>query len=137
MRYTEKYSYRYQLDLRRGVPMQIVESKITIDELNKMSEKMFNRLVKAVVDIEKGIMVVDAELHSDEEELLLEQGSLQQNLWGINIHPDVKGEGWIVFDSMINLRPSFGNRSRGVDNPQVREKIISIVTKLVEKNDNT
>ena len=73
-------------------------------------------------------------LHADEEELLLEDSSRQKNLWEINIHPDMMGtEDWIEFDSMINLRPAAGNRSRGVDNPQLREKIKNIVNKLVKK----
>jgi len=118
--------------LLKDLTMQIVDTKITVDELKTMSKKMFSGLVKAVVDIEKEIMVVDAEVHADEESLLLENESQQENLWGINIYPDKVGhEDWIEFDSMINLRPSFGNSSRGVDDPQVREKIIKIVTKLV------
>lgn len=98
-----------------------------------MAEKMFGNLVKAVVDIEKGTMAVDAELHADEEQLLLENGSEQANLWGINIYPETKDENWIEFDSMINLRPSQKNRSRGVDSEETRKKIIEIVNKLVLK----
>ena len=113
--------------------MKLVNKNITLIELKEMSEKTFNKLVKAVVDIEKKIMVVDAELHADEEDYLLnEEESEQQNLWGINLYPqNFKQEGWIEFDSMINLRPSFGNKSRSVDNPEVREKIINIVNRLV------
>lgn len=112
--------------------MKIVSEKISVEELRKMSEKMFGGLVKAVVDIEKEIMVVDASLHADEEQLLLEEGSAQEFLWGINLYPDKFGElGWIVFDSMINLRPSQGNRSRGVENSLIQEKIKKIVNKLV------
>lgn len=94
---------------------------------------MFGRLVKAVVDIEKEIIVVDAELHADQEELLLEMGSEQKNLWGINLYPDKYNKDWIEFDSMINVRPSWGNRSRSVEDPLIQEKIITIVSKLVEK----
>lgn len=95
---------------------------------------MYGELVKAVVDIDKQIMVVDAELHADEESLLLDEGSEQEHLWGINLHPSkIPNEDWIEFDSMINLRPSSGNRSRSVDNPEIRKKIISIVNKLVNK----
>jgi hypothetical protein len=95
---------------------------------------MFGNLVKAVVDIEKGIMAVNAELHSDEEALLLENGSKQENLWGINIYPDFFGQDdFIEFDSMINLRPSQNNRSRGVDNPDIRKKILEITSKLILK----
>lgn len=114
--------------------MQIVKDKISIDELKKMSEKMFARLVKAVVDIEQEIMVVDAELHVDEEELLLDNGSSQDNLWGINIHPDkLLNENWIEFDSMINIRPFVGNKTRGIEDEQIRKKIVTIVSKLVAR----
>jgi hypothetical protein len=114
--------------------MQIVKTNISIDELKKMSEKMFERLVKAVVDIEQEFMVVDASLHADEEKLLLDQGSKQDNLWGINIHPDDFPNGdWIEFDSMINIRPALGNRSRSVESEKRRKKIITIVNRLVVK----
>lgn len=93
---------------------------------------MFDNLVKAVVDIEKEIMVVDAGLHADEEEFLLQNDSEQKNLWGINLYPEHFGtEKFIVFDSMINLRPSEGNRSRSVDNPLIQSTIKRIVFKLV------
>ena len=113
--------------------MQLVKDTITIDELKKMSEKMFGRIVKAVVDIEKEIMVVDAEMHADEEEFLLEQGSEQNNLWGINFHPFETGDSFVEFDSMINMRPSFGNRSRSVENPAIQKIIIELVNKLVKR----
>ncbi|MFH0969155.1 MAG: DUF5674 family protein [Patescibacteria group bacterium] len=114
--------------------MKIVEKNITIDELKEMSRKMFGNLIKAVVDIKKGIMAVDAELHSDEEALLLENSSKQENLWGINIYPELFGkDDFIEFDSMINLRPSQNNRSRGVDNPEIRKKILEITNKLISK----
>lgn len=111
--------------------MQIVTDTISLEELKKMSEKMHNNIVKAVVDLEKGIMVVDADMHADEELLLLEEESRQEDLWGINIHPYNSRDKWIEFDSMINLRPSFGNRSRGVDNPVIQERIKQLVDKLV------
>lgn len=114
--------------------MKIVNEKISIAELKVMSEKMFDGLVKAVVDLEREIMVVDATMHADEEHLLLEEGSKQENLWGINIYPDkIDNQRWIAFDSMINIRPSWGNKTRGIDNPQIQEKIKKIVTKLVTK----
>jgi len=121
-----------------------LDTKISVVELEKMSEKMFGRLVKAVVDVEKEIMVVDASMHVDQEVVLLENGSKQENLWGINLHPSEfglssealakdGGEGWIEFDSLINLRPSQGNRSRSVDDPKIQEKIKKIVNRLVKE----
>lgn len=100
-------------------------------ELKVMAEGRFGNLVKAVVDVERGIMAVDGELHADEEGLLLENGSLQENLWGINLYPDLEGPDRIEFDSVINIRPSQGNRSRGVDDPALRERIVQAVAGLM------
>lgn len=99
-----------------------------------MAENMFGDLVKAVVDINSKIMAVDAELHADQEKVLLENGAKQENLWGINLYPDsYNEEDFIEFDSMINLRPSWGNTSRGVDDKNIQNKIIEIVNNLVTK----
>ena len=113
--------------------MKLVTDTISFTELENMAKAKFGDLVKAVVDVEKEIMVVDGELHSDEEALLLEKGSKQENLWGINLYPREKEENWIEFDSVINLRPASGNRSRGVDNPEIKEKIAQIIHKLVKR----
>jgi len=76
-------------------------------------------------------MAVNAELHSDEEQILLENGSTQNNLWGINLYPEKFGtDNFVEFDSMINLRPSQNNRTRGVDDPRVQDLIKNIVDKL-------
>ena len=98
---------------------------------------MYGNLVKAVVDVEKEIMAVDAELHADEEKILLEQGSKQNNLWGINLYPEMTGEDFIEFDSMINLRPAQGNRSRSVDDIEMQAKIKKIVNKLTSNGLST
>jgi hypothetical protein len=76
-------------------------------------------------------MVVDADLHADQEAELLATGSKQTDVWGINLYPELPEGEWTEFDSMINLRPSFGNRSRGVDDPQIRGKITALVWDLV------
>jgi hypothetical protein len=113
--------------------MKIIKEKIKLAELEKMAASMLGNLVKAVVDIKKEIMVIDAELHSDEEAMLLKEGSEQENIWGINIYPELPGESRIEFDSMINLRPRSGNRTRSIENNEVRIKIISIVDRLIEE----
>ena len=113
--------------------MKIIDTEITMQELQKMAHEMFGKMVKAVVDIEKEIMAVDAELHADEEAYLLENGSQQKNLWGINLYPEISGDDFIEFDSMINLRPAQGNRSRGVEDVKTQEKIRFIVDTLVKR----
>jgi hypothetical protein len=109
------------------------ENKISRTELQKMAEKMFGGLVKAVVDVEKEIMAIDAPMHADQEAELLKKGSKQVDLWGINLYPEKVGEDFIEFDSVINLKPTQGNRSRGIDNSKIRKKIIEIVKSLVKK----
>lgn len=113
--------------------MRIIKNQIKIDELKQNAQNMFGNLVKAVVDIESKCIAVFGELHSDEEALLLSKGSQQENLWGINIYPNLEKEKRIEFDSMINLRPSQGNMSRGVDDLKVKEKIIKIVNNLIRE----
>ena len=113
--------------------MKIIDKEITIQELRKMAQETFGNMVKAVVDVKKEIMAVDAELHADEEAYLLENGSDQRNLWGINLYPEVSGDDFIEFDSMINLRPAQGNRSRGVEGAKTQEKIRLIVSTLVTR----
>ena len=113
--------------------MKIIKNKITRKELKEMAEKMFGNLVKGVVDVKKEILVVDGELHADEETLFLSQDSKQENLWGINLYPDLTGDDWIEFDSMINIKPALGNRSRGIDDKTIQQKIIDIVNKRIEK----
>ncbi len=113
--------------------MKIVTDTIAIDEIKVMAARLFGNMVKAVVDIERGIIAVDAELHSDLEALLLDNGSKQKNLWGINIYPEQGGDDFVEFDSMINLKPGQSNKSRGVEDEAVRKKIIGIVAKKVKK----
>ena len=113
--------------------MKLIDKFITFDELKKMSSRMFGALVKAVVDVKKEVMVVDAALHADEEAYLLKLDSKQDDLWGINLYSDMKRDDFIEFDSMINVRPRLNNYSRGVEDEKIRQKIIKIVKKLVKK----
>ncbi|MBI2094504.1 MAG: hypothetical protein HYT88_07285 [Candidatus Omnitrophica bacterium] len=113
--------------------MQIISESLVMDDLKRMATASFGNLVKAVVDVDRGLLAVDAELHSDLEALLLNDGSKQKNLWGINIYPEMQAEEFIEFDSMINMRPSQGNRSRGIDDGAIRKKIIEIIAKKIKR----
>ncbi|MFA5389769.1 MAG: DUF5674 family protein [Candidatus Omnitrophota bacterium] len=113
--------------------MEIIAGALELSRLKEMAANGFGRLVKAVVDIDRELLAVDAELHSDLEALLLENGSKQKSLWGINLYPEMEGgEDFIEFDSVINMRPSENNRSRGIENKDTREKIIEIVNKRIK-----
>lgn len=113
--------------------MKIV-AEITLNELKEMLPNFFGDMVKAVVDVERKLVALDAQLHVDLEQLLLEGGSKQSDLWGINFYPDFFGsENFVEFDSMINVRPSHGNSSRNVENEEIRKKIIEITTKAIQQ----
>lgn len=113
--------------------MKILDKIILIDELKKIAADTFGYMVKAVVDVERMLIAIDAELHSDLEAMLLEDGSKQKDLWGINFYPDIKGENFVEFDSMINLRPSQCNMTRGVGSKDIQKKIFNVVNKWVEQ----
>lgn len=76
-------------------------------------------------------MVVDADLHADQESYLIRNGSKQENLWGINIYPNKEGGDMIEFDSMINLRPSQGNNTRGVESLEIQKLILDLVNRKI------
>lgn len=111
--------------------ISIIHKTITVSELKSPAKQSFGNFVKAVIDINKKIIAIGGNLHADEEAELIKNGSKQENLWGINIYPELSNPDRIEFDSMINIRPSIGNMSRGVDNPSIQEQIRSIVNKLI------
>ena len=111
--------------------MKLIDTTITKKSLHEMAKASFGNFVKAVIDSKKAIMVIDASLHADEETYLLSHGSIQQDLWGINLYPEFDGEDFIEFDSMINVRPGQGNMTRGIDDARIQRKIRSIIGQLV------
>lgn len=112
--------------------IRIIHTPIAREELRALAKQQFGDFVKAVVDVERGIMAIGGELHADEEAMLLDGGSAQRNLWGVNLYPDLPSDRWVEYDSLINVRPSQANRSRNVEDPVLREKIAGVVAKLVQ-----
>jgi hypothetical protein len=110
-----------------------VEEPIAIDDVRRLVPGRFRDFVKGVVDLRRGVMLIDADMQADQQAALLAEGSDQRDLWGINLYPQLEGPDWLEFDSMINLRPSFGNRSRGVDDDGTREAISTLVSTLVRR----
>jgi len=111
--------------------IRILRKPIPLSDVLALAKDQFGDMVKAAVDIERRVLAIGGELHSDEEALLLEDGSKQEHLWGINIYPEKPLEERIEFDSMINIRPSQNNRSRGVENPDIRARILQIVGDMI------
>jgi hypothetical protein len=115
-------------DIMRRVTEQ---NPITREELRALARSRFGDMIKGVVDLGRAILLLDADLHADQEAALLSEGARQADLWGINLYPDVAGDDWLEFDSMINLRPSFGNRSRGIDDAATRAAVAAFIERVV------
>ena len=113
--------------------MIILKDRLTVNQLSEMAAELYVDMIKAVADVRLGILAIDAELHSDLEQLLLENGSLQDDLWGINIYPEVEGDDFIEFDSLINIRPRQNNRSRNVEDESIQLRIREIVNNFVSR----
>jgi hypothetical protein len=107
--------------------MKLIADAISERECLAGIEPLEGGLVKGVVDVARGILALDADMHADLEQYLLEHGSLRENLWGINLYPGLARTDWLEFDSMINIRPRQGNRSRTVEDPVLQQKIRELV----------
>ncbi len=109
----------------------VVDRKIDPVDLARLTGAFFEDMVKYVVDIEKGRAAVGGELHADAEQILLQEGSLQSDLWGANYYPGRGREGCIEYTSLINIRPSQGNRAMEIMDPAIRERVRALTFALI------
>ena len=113
--------------------MRILDAPITKPELIRSSTNFIDEdAVKGAVDIKRGLLAVDSPMHYDCEQLLIENGSDQYDIWGINLYLDEDNiDDLVEFDSMINIRPAQGNRTRSVEDPAIQSQIKTIVSKWI------
>ena len=115
------------------VETRIVKDPISKDELKKLAHELYGDIIKAVVDVEQGILGVGGELHVDIQSQLIEkENSRGEDTWGINLYLEKSGEDFIEFDSMTNLKPLLGNKTRGIEDVGIQNKIREIVAKMVK-----
>jgi hypothetical protein len=108
----------------------LLERRIQPSELRRLVER-FEEMVKYVVDVERGIVAIGGEMHAEAEQLLLESGSRQADLWGANYYPGRGREGCIEYTSLINIRPSAGNRGMELMDPTLRARVAELTFALV------
>jgi hypothetical protein len=111
--------------------MKIIRNPTSIKKLWQSKESGFEEMVKIVVDIERDVLAIDAELHADLENLLLEDGSKQENIWGANVYPAKAKDEFIEYTAFINIRPSQNNKSMEILDPVTKEKVKKITTTLL------
>ncbi len=105
----------------------IIRKKATQEEMNKMAEDL-DGYIKVVVDVELGILAGGGKRHFDAEQVLLEEGSAQEDLWGGGYDLEIKQ---IDYNSMINVRPRQNNHSRDIMSSEIRTEFDVIVKKLL------
>jgi len=116
-------------------PIVIVDSRVETQELVRLVALFFEDMVKYVVDIERRVVAIGGDLHADAEALLLEAGSLQDELWGANYYPGRGEEGCIEYTSLINIRPAQGNRSMEVQDPAIRGRVRALTFALIGRGE--
>ena len=109
----------------------IVDRRIEPEELRRLVQLFFEDMVKYVVDVERRWAAVGGELHADAEQLLLQKGSRQADLWGANYYPGKGPEGCIEYTSLINIRPAQGNRNMLIADPSIRERVRDVTFALI------
>lgn len=113
-------------------PIEIIREKIDKEDLKNFLNRPFKELVKFVVDVEKEIIALGGELHSDAAEVLVEQGSDNRNLWGGNFYPlKPKKEDQIEYSSLMNIKVTQGNFSIDIKRKEIIEQINKVIKKLI------
>jgi len=108
--------------------IHIIRQRATEKEIKEMLEEL-ETYIKLAVDVERNILAGGGEYHADCEEVLLEDGSRQENIWGADWYSESRTVG---FGALINIRPHQDNRGMEIENPKLRERIETVVRTLLE-----
>jgi len=108
--------------------LKIIHGKIDSTIRREVAEDL-KGYIKVVVDVRRKILSAGGEKHSDGEQMLLKDGSKQEDLWGAGLDLETNE---MDFDSMINIRPT-KNASREILDPNIREQVESITRLLLQE----
>ena len=107
--------------------MLLLHEPATHKQIADMLETL-SSYVKLAVDIERELVAGGGELHVDCEQALLEDGSLQEDIWGADWDPI----GEVRFESLINIRPRQRNRTLEIQSPEIRRRVERIVRRVFQ-----
>ena len=113
--------------------IKVIENEISLQEVIELAQEFYGTMIKGVVDIENEILALGGEYHMDANNVLIENGSKQPNVWGFNINFEKSGDDWIEYTSLINIRPAQGNRTMELADENLRNRIKEIINKKVKK----
>ena len=107
----------------------IIQQPATDEQLKQMADIFDGVLIKLAVDVRRNILAGGGALHADCEQILLDHGSQQADIWGGDWYPDLKKVG---FESLINIRPRQQNYSFEIQDPILRQQMELIIRSLLE-----
>jgi len=110
----------------------ILDHKISIEEVKKIAEFWYGTMIKGAVDIESSKVALGGDYHIEDSELLTSTGSKFEDIWGFNIRFEEVPDGVLEFDSMVNIKPNYGNHSRNIVNEEVIKKATDIIYKFID-----
>ena len=111
--------------------IKILKEPITRVEAIEIGKEFYKEMVKGVVDIQKEIVVIGGEYHVDANEVLMENGSLQSDVWGFNVYLNRPQDAWIEYTSLITIRPLANNRTMTVEDENIRQAMKKIIQKFI------
>ena len=103
--------------------IHVVTERATPQHMQEMLEEL-KTYIKLAVDIRRRLIAGGGASHADCEAALLENGSQQTDIWGADWFPASQE---VRFESLINIRPSAGNRSISIQDASLRAIIEAIV----------
>lgn len=118
-----------------GPEIRVLRKRMDRHELARFVGHHFSDMVKYVVDIQREVIAIGGELHADAEQVLLDDGSRQADLWGANYYPGRRPDGCIEYTSLINIRPALGNPSMLVADQAIRDRIRAITYALIGRGE--
>lgn len=87
-------------------------------EIEKLKE-LFETYIKTVIDVKKKVCSAGCDRHFESEQILLQKGSSQSDIWGGGMDIETK---IIDFNAFINIRPNDRNTSNEIQDHKIREK---------------
>ena len=112
--------------------IKILDKKISIDEVKKLADIWYGTMIKGAVDIKSERVALGGDYHIEDSELLTSTGSKFEDIWGFNIRFEENLDGVLEFDSMVNIKPNFSNRSRKIGNEEIIKKATEIILRFID-----
>jgi len=102
-----------------------------MEEVKKLAEFWYSTMIKGAVDIEGNRVALGGDYHIEDSELLTSTGSKFEDVWGFNVRFEESPDGVLEFDSMVNIKPNLGNRSRSISNDEIIKKATEIIHRFI------